>query len=386
MSDTIAMPWIDAYPQGIAWDAEFAATPLTEIIDTAVAKFGAKTCTNFLGKLTTYAELGRLVDEATAGLQDLGVTKGKKVGLFLPNCPTAIIYYYAILKAGGTVVNYNPLYTVEELEFQVRDSQTDIMITLDLKILFEKVEALISIGALNKAVVCHFPKLLPGLKSVLFKLAKGKELSKPKASPVAKKLHIVDDVLRGTGGPRPEIDPVNDLAVLQYTGGTTGTPKGAMLTHANLHTNVQQVLAWAPMMKPGQEKMLGVLPLFHVFAMTGVMNYGLALGCEIVIMPRFDLDGALKLIKDTEPTIMPGVPTIFNAMMNHPKVKAGSYDLSSLRLCLSGGAPLPLEVKREFERLTGCSLIEAYGLSETSPGATFNPVDGPAKEGSIGQP
>ncbi|MEL6423004.1 MAG: AMP-binding protein, partial [Pseudomonadota bacterium] len=251
---------------------------------------------------------------------------------------------------------------------------------------FGKVEALIKGGSLKSAVVCHFPKLLPGLKSVLFKLVKGKELSKPASSSIAGKLHIVDEVLDGKGGPLPEIDAMNDLAVLQYTGGTTGTPKGAMLTHANLHTNVAQVIAWAPTLKPGEEKMLGVLPLFHVFAMTGVMNLGLALGCEIIIMPRFELEGALKLIKDTSPTIMPGVPTLFNAVMNHPKVKSGSYDLSSLKICLSGGAPLPLEVKREFERLTGCSLIEAYGLSETSPGATFNPVDGPAKEGSIGQP
>ncbi len=387
MSDTIAMPWLQAYPDGIAWDQQFEPRPLTQILDESVAKYGRQTCTNFLGKKMTYAEIGALVDRATDGLQSLGVAKGVKVGLFLPNCPTAIIYYYAILRAGGTVVNYNPLYTIEELEFQVTDSQTDLMITLDLKILFDKVEALIQGGSLKSAVVCHFPKLLPGLKSTLFKLVKGKELSKPAKSPIANQLHIASDVLDGAPGQqRPQINPTEDLAVLQYTGGTTGTPKGAMLTHANLDTNVQQVMAWSPTMRPGEEKMLGVLPLFHVFAMTGVMNYGLALGCEIIIMPRFELEGALKLIRETGPTIMPGVPTLFNAMLNHPKVQAGGYDLSSLRLCLSGGAPLPLEVKREFERLTGCSLIEAYGLSETSPGATFNPVEGLAKEGSIGQP
>ena len=387
MSDTVEMPWLQAYPDGIAWDQQFEPHPVTQILSDAVVRFGRQTCTNFLGKKMTYSEVGALVDRATAGLQDLGVTKGTKVGLFLPNCPTAIIYYYAIMRAGGTVVNYNPLYTVEELEFQVTDSKTELMITLDLKILFDKVEALIKGGSLKSAVVCHFPKLLPGLKSTLFKLLKGKELSKPGSSSIAGQLHLAADVLDGKGGqPLPDINPIEDLAVLQYTGGTTGTPKGAMLTHANLHTNVQQVVAWSPTMKPGEEKMLGVLPLFHVFAMTGVMNYGLALGCEIIIMPRFELEGALKLIRETKPTIMPGVPTLFNAMQNHPKVQAGSYDLSSLSLCLSGGAPLPLEVKREFERLTGCSLIEAYGLSETSPGATFNPVDGPTKEGSIGQP
>ncbi|MGI9387223.1 MAG: long-chain-fatty-acid--CoA ligase [Methyloligellaceae bacterium] len=387
MSEANQKPWLSAYPEGVTWDQTFEPRPVPQIMQDAVARYGNQTCTNFLGKKLTYNEIGALVNSAAAGLAELGVTKGTKVGLFFPNCPTAIIYYYAILQAGGTVVNYNPLYTVEELEFQVRDSETDLMVTLDLKILFDKVEALIQGGSLKKAIVCHFPALLPGLKSTLFKLLKGKELSKPASSPIAGQLHIVNDVLAGQGGfTPPGINPLEDLAVLQYTGGTTGTPKGAMLTHANLNINVQQVMAWAPMMKPGQEKMLGVLPLFHVFAMTGVMNYGLSLGCEIIIMPRFELEGVLKLIKSTKPTIMPGVPTIFNAMLNHPKVQAKAYDLSSLSLCLSGGAPLPLEVKREFERLTGCSLIEAYGLSETSPGATFNPVVGPAKEGSIGQP
>ena len=237
------MPWLTAYPEGIAWDQSFEARPLTDILQHAVSTYGAQTCTNFLGKTMSYREVGALVDRATAGLQELGVTKGTKVGLFLPNCPTAIIYYNAILRAGGTVVNYNPLYTVEELEFQVNDSQTDLMITLDLKILFDKVEALIKGGSLKSAVVCHFPKLLPGLKATLFKLVKGKELSKPASSPIADKLHLASDVLDGKGGPLPEIDPHEDIAVLQYTGGTTGTPKGATLTHANLDINVQQVLS-----------------------------------------------------------------------------------------------------------------------------------------------
>ena len=157
-----------------------------------------------------------------------------------------------------------------------------------------------------------------------------------------------------------------------------------MLTHANLYINVQQVLVWAPKLKRGEEIALGLLPFFHVFAMTGVMNFGIALGAEIILMPRFVLDDALELIAKHKPTVMPGVPTIFNAMMSHPKIK--SYDLSSLELCLSGGAPLPLEVKKGFESITGCTVVEAYGLSETSPAVTINPLDGPIKDGSIGQP
>ena len=179
------------------------------------------------------------------------------------------------------------------------------------------------------------------------------------------------------------IDPLTDIAVLQYTGGTTGTPKGAMLTHANVYVNVQQVSAWAPDMVDGEERVFGVLPFFHVFALTVVMNFGIAKGAEIVIMPRFSLDEALNLIDRTRPTVMPGVPTLFNAIMNHPKIK--SYDLSSLKFCLSGGAPLPVEVKEQFEAITGCKVVEGYGLSETSPVVTCNPLDGPG-EGRLDRP
>jgi len=378
-------PWINHYPDNIVWDQSFPAIPVYELFDQAVASYASKTCTNFLGKSLTYGELGEQVRHAAAGLHKLGVKKGSKVGLFLPNCPTFIVFYFAILKLGGSVVNYNPLYTVEELTFQVKDSDTDMMVTLDLQALFKKVEALVEQGVLRTAVICSFPALLPAVKSVLFKLLKSKELAQPQQSGIAKKLVMEAGLMKNDGKfPMAEIDPLNDLAVLQYTGGTTGRPKGAMLTHANLSINVQQVLAWAPDMKRGEEKMMGLLPFFHVFAMTGVMNFGLALGCEIIVMPRFVLDDALKLITKHRPTIMPGVPTIFNAMMSHPKIK--SFDLSSLKLCLSGGAPLPLEIKRGFESMTGCTVVEAYGLSETSPAVTINPLHGPVKEGSIGQP
>jgi long-chain acyl-CoA synthetase len=343
------------------------------------------TCTNFLGKTLSYREIDGLVDRTAAGLQRLGIGKGSRVGLFLPNSPTFIIYYFATLKAGGTVVNFNPLYTLEELTAQIKDSDTDVMVTLDLKILFDKVEGLLQAGALNRAIVASFPALLPGAKSVLFKLFKSKDLAHPKTSSASSRIVLDADVRAGKPVLKPvSIDPLNDIAVLQYTGGTTGTPKGAMLTHANVSTNVLQLIPWAPELKDGQERMMGVLPFFHVFAMTVVMNFAIARACEIIIMPRFVLDDALKLIDKTKPTVMPGVPTLFNAIMHHPKLK--SFDLSSLRFCLSGGAPLPSEVKQNFERLTGCKLVEGYGLSEASPVVTANPLDGPIKEGSIGQP
>lgn len=392
MSDTHETPvdsnkyqWLNNYPPGVDWYKSFPPQPLWHLLDRAVASHPTRTCTNFLGKRLTYGEIGEFVDHAAAGLQKLGVTKGTKVGLFLPNSPTFIIYYYAILKAGGTVVNYNPLYTLEELSFQIKDSQTTLMITLDLALLFGKVDALLASGVLKQAVVASFRSLLPGAKSVLFRLFKSGDLAQWSKSSAAARI-VSESALLANDGKFAAIgvDPVRDVAVLQYTGGTTGTPKGAMLSHANVYVNTLQVVAWAPHISQSEQRMMGVLPFFHVFAMTVVMNFSIALAAEIVIMPRFVLDDALKLISSTKPTCMPGVPTMFTAIVNHPKLK--SFDLSSLRFCLSGGAPLPLEIKQRFEKLTGCMLVEGYGLSEASPVVTCNPLDGPVKQGSIGQP
>lgn len=381
----LGYPWLAHYPAGVNWHQQIAPAPLQQLLERAAERHPSRICTNFLGRTITYGEMSRLVDRAAAGLAALGVTKGTKVGLFLPNSPTFIVFYYATLKAGGTVVNYNPLYTVEELTFQVKDSETDLMVTLDLKVLFDKVEALIATGALKRAVVAPFPALLPTAKSILFRLFKGKELANVKASKVAASVISEESVLANDGRfQAPTIAPTEDVAVLQYTGGTTGTPKGAMLTHSAVYTNVLQTAAWAPELQEGAERVMGTLPFFHVFAMTVVMNFAIAKAAEILIMPRFVLDDAMKLIDKGKPTVMPGVPTMFNAIMNHPKLK--SFDLSSLKFCLSGGAALPLEVKQRFEQLTGCNLCEGYGLSEASPVVTANPLGGPVKEGSIGQP
>lgn len=381
----LSYPWLAHYPAGVNWHQNIAPAPLYRLLERAAERHPTRICTNFLGRTITYGEMSRLVDRAAAGLAAIGVTKGTKVGLLLPNSPTFIIFYYATLKAGGTVVNYNPLYTVEELTFQVKDSDTDIMVTLDLKLLFNKVESLLTGGTLKRAIVASFPALLPTAKSILFRLFKSKELASVKSSPAAGLVIDEERILANDGRfTAPTIVPTEDIAVLQYTGGTTGTPKGAMLSHSAVYSNVIQAASWAPELKEGEERVLGVLPFFHVFAMTVVMNFAILTAAEMVLMPRFVLDDALKLIDKTKPTVMPGVPTLFNAVMHHPKLK--TFDLSSLKFCLSGGAALPLEVKQRFEQLTGCSLVEGYGLSETSPVVTANPLLGPVKEGSIGQP
>jgi long-chain acyl-CoA synthetase len=377
-------PWLKAYPKDIDWGMDFEPALLTSLLDNAVAAHGSRPCTYFMGKRLTFAEIGRLSDRAAKGLQALGVGEGVKVGLLMPNSPAFVIFYNGILKAGGTVVNFNPLYSQEELESQARDSGTRIMVTLDLAVTFDKVEALLANGALDKAVVARFATLLPRLKAVGMKFRRGPKLAQIASSPEKAKIVAEQDLLANDGDYRNPAIGTDAIAVLQYTGGTTGTPKGAMLSHANLSINVQQVSAWWSRSAEKGDSVLGVLPLFHVFAMTTVMNFGVSQGMEMILLPRFDLIEALKLITKLKPKIMPGVPTLYNAMMQHPHIR--NFDLTSLEFCISGGAGLPLEVKRGFESISGCRLTEGYGLSETSPVAACNPHDRLPKEGSIGLP
>ena len=378
-------PWSDVYPKEIDWHAPIPPRPLFTLVNEAVESHPEVVCTNFLGRTLTYAQIGGRINEAAAALQSLGVNKGTRVGLFLPNSPTYIVYYFATLKAGGIVVNFNPLYAIEELAFQVQDSGVELMVTLDLKTLFEKVEPLIERGVLQRALIASFPALLPGTKAALFKLFKSRDLARPLASPVTDRLLREADVLQEGSMPQPvDIDPERDLAVLQYTGGTTGTPKGAMLTHYNVYANAEQVARWAPHLVRGEESFLGVLPFFHVFAMTVVMNFAIRTASTMIILPRFELAALMQLINTTKPTVMPAVPTLFNAIMNFPQVK--NHNLGSLKFCISGGAPLPLAVKRGFEDVTGCVVVEGYGLTEASPVVTCNATAGPMREGSIGMP
>lgn len=378
-------PWMKSYPRDVDWNASIKGSSLPALMDKAVANFPNRVATNFLGKQLTYGEVGNLVDRVAAGLQKIGIGKGVNVGLLLPNSPTFVIFYYGILKAGGTVVNFNPLYSVEELVHQARDSCVRLMITLNLKALFPKVEALLKEGVLPQAVVCPFPELLPSIKATAFRFLKRKQLVSWERSEMRSKIVPYRTLIDNDGKPRPiPIDPDNDVAVLQYTGGTTGIPKGAMLTHSNLTINVDQLLSWAPGLEQGQERMMGILPFFHVFGMTVVMNFSVALGAAMILIPKFELISGLKIIRKTKPTLMPGVPTLYNALMHAKNLRPD--DLASLKFCFSGGAALPLEIKRGFEKASGCVLIEGYGLSETSPVVTANPLKGENKEGSIGIP
>ncbi|MEM8948978.1 MAG: long-chain fatty acid--CoA ligase [Pseudomonadota bacterium] len=374
-------PWLARYPENINWHATFEARPFQALLDEAVARHADRPCLDFLDRQMTYAEIDAMVWKVTRGLQDLGVKKGTKVGLFLPNCPYSVVCFFAILKAGGTVVNYNPLYVTREIEQQIEDSETDLMITLDLKLLLPKLEPLIGKSRLKAVVVAKLAECLPFPKNLLYPFVKRGDVA---AMPDTPAYVPFSQLLASEGVFDPvSVDPEEDIALIQYTGGTTGIPKGAVHTHASLVINADQICAWAPQFEPGKERILGVLPLFHVFAVSTVLSFGVRAGAMMILLPRFDLDQVLKAIHKKRPTVLPGVPTMYNAIGSHKQIDR--YDFSSVKLCLSGGAPLPIEVKQSFETSTGVIIDEGFGLTE-APVTHCNPVGGHRKQGSFGVP
>jgi long-chain acyl-CoA synthetase len=371
-----------AYPPDVDWAAPLPAQPLDWLLDDAVSRFAERPCLDFLDRKYSFRQIGELVARAAKGLGALGVVKGTRVGLFLPNTPYYVICYFAVLKAGGTVVNFNPLYAAKEVRHLIGDSGAEIMVTLDLALLYPAVASMIGTGNLRRIVVCPMAGILPFPKNILFRLFRRREVASwPRDAAHVAFRSLVDN----DGVSQPVVvDPRRDIAVLQYTGGTTGTPKGAMLTHYNLVANALQCRLWFHGTEEGGERVLAVLPFFHVFAMTSAMNFSVAVGAEIIMLPRFELKTLLRTIARKKPTIFPGVPTIYTAINNSKETP--NYDLSSIKSCISGGAPLPVEVKASFEKLTGCIVVEGYGLSETSPVVACNPFGAVNKPGSVGLP
>src|SRR5215475_1387375 len=348
-SDAPAYPWLKSYPDDVDWAAEIPVKPMPALLDEAVARFGTQPCIDFLDRRYSFAEIGQLANRAAKGFQALGVGPGVKVGLHLPNCPYFVICYYGALKAGGTVVNFNPLYSTPELAHQIADSETDIMVTLDVVSLHDKLGPLAGVSRLKHIVVCRLAEALPFPRNWLYPWVMRHEVARIPAD----KVHLLfDRLLANDGKPKPAaIDPHRDIALLQYTGGTTGVPKAAMLTHANLYANAEQCWRWFAHAPAGPRRILGVLPLFHVFAMTVIMNWSLREGAEMILLPRFKLQDMMRTIARKKPSAMAGVPTLFNAMLNAPDL--ARHDLSSLQYCVSGGASLPQELRVAFERTIG---------------------------------
>lgn len=377
-----AYPWEKSYPSDISWELNITPQPLFNLIERSAEKYPDNLCLEFEGKEYTYAETLDLVNKVAEGLQKSGVVKGTRVGIFMPNCPYFVICYYAILKIGGVVVNCSPLYSITELAHQIKDSGTTFMVTLDHAMLYLKTSNLLRTTPLERVIIGSLEEMLPFPKNKLLRWFKGNEI----ASVHYGKINIpLESFFELSGNYKPvEINPLEDIAALQYTGGTTGTPKGAILTHANLYMNTKQCSLWFSGLEAGAERMIAVLPFFHVFAMTAIMNFSILNGFALLLVPKFSINRLLKDIHKKKPTILVGVPTLFAAVSNFSQLK--NFNLKSLKACVSGGAQLPVEIKKNFEDVAGCSLIEGYGLTECSPVAIANPMNGENREHSIGLP
>ncbi len=344
-------------------DSHLNGYAMHELLDRACEKFPDNVAVNFEGQTLTYSELKDHVDDLVVILQGYGITKGTKVGLFMPNHTGMVACHYAILKTGATVVNYNPLYAAEELIYQINDSDTEFMMTLGVEPLIEKLLGLTDQVSLQKIFTYGVCDAISN-ELVTDVLAAATENTKP-----------IETL--------PTINPDTDIAILQYTGGTTGVPKGAMLSHTNLSMNVEQFYQWlSPVLTEGVERQLGVLPLFHVFALTVVMNYSFRMGMEIQLLSKFDPKQIAPLLEETPPTFLAAVPAIYNALATHPATS--SIDLSNTKFAVAGGAPIPAEVKRLFEERLNTKVAEAYGLTEASPVVASNPPAGVIQLGSIG--
>ncbi|MFZ5651637.1 MAG: long-chain-fatty-acid--CoA ligase [Bacillota bacterium] len=373
--------WIKSYPENVRPNIEYPDTSLNTNLDQSARNYPQRTATVFMGGKLTYSQLKNQVDRLARALSDRGIKKGDRIALMLPNVPQMIISYYAALRLGAVAVGVNPMYTERELAHQLKDSQSETLIFLDM--LAPKVLKVAPQTPVKRLIATGIKDYLPFPKNILYPF-KAKKAGQWAEIPAGSGVLDFKTLLNGAPPSPPGVEvKAEDLAVLQYTGGTTGLSKGAMLTHRNLVANVLQLGEWDTERKVGQETYLCVLPFFHSFGMTVCMNVGIYSAATLVLVPRFDLKMVLEHIHKYKVNLFPGTPTIYVAIISSPDLK--SYDLTSLRACLSGGAPLPLEVQVKFQELTGSKLVEGYGLSETSPVTHANRFDAKA-EGSIGLP
>ena len=374
--------WRTAFNHPGKWDDVFPPVSMIELFEASAAAHPHAPLLDFMGRKYSYGETLDGANRVACGLKALGYGRGDRIGLFLPNVPHYVAAYYGILRLGATVVNFSPLYSVEELSAQVADSGTRLLFTLSASALLPTALKVLEQSALERLVVGSVAGALPPTKSLFYRWFKAKEVAPRPDDP---RILAFSKLIANPGScERVTFDPERDLALIQYTGGTTGTPKGAMLTHQNLSANARQVARLDPDLGKTQDKILGVLPFFHVFANTCVLNRTVLTGGEIVMLPRFNAKQALAELRRTRPRSLPGVPTMYQALLDAPGMKPS--DFISLRYCVSGGAPLPAQLKEEWERITGARVIEGYGLSESSGVVSTNPYEGLNKSGTIGQP
>jgi len=374
--------WRSAYLHPGRWDSDFPPMSMVDLFEQSVARAPDAPLLEFLGRRYSYREVLDGANRVACGLRGLGYGQGDRIGLFLPNVPHYVAAYYGILKLGGTVVNYSPLYTIDELSAQVLDSGTRALFTISATALLPTALAVLEKSHLERLIVGSIAGALPPAKSLFYRLFSRRDIAE---RPDDARILAFSALIANDGGcVHPRLDPDRDLALIQYTGGTTGTPKGAMLSHQNLSANARQVALMDPQRGRSVDRIMGVLPFFHVFANTCVLNRTVLTGGEIVMLPRFNAGQVLATMKRTRATTMPGVPTMYQALLDHPKMTRDAF--ASLRFCISGGAPLAAELKTRFEAATGARLVEGYGLSESSGVVSCNPYEARNKPGTIGQP
>jgi long-chain acyl-CoA synthetase len=380
-------PWLSAYPESVPPDVDPPNVSVADLLSTAATAYPTRAAIAFLGTTTTYRELREQVDRCARGLAGLGVDKGDRVALVLPNCPQFVVTFYAALRLGAIVTPLNPLGTPPELERQFADCAAKVVVCLDKT--FPSVAEARERTAVEHVVVASVLDYLPALQRNLLRLPlprlrrrrNGMSARLPRGASAVPFL----DLLRPSGHRLPVTDIApDDVAAVLYTGGTTGLSRGAMLTHANLVANAYQTRLWYADARVGREVTLAVLPLFHAYGLTLCLTSTTLLAGTLVLLPRFDIDLVLSAIDEHRPTLFPGVPPIYRALVDSPKARR--HDLSSIRACVSGAMRLPPETQEQFERATGGRLVEGYGMTETSPVTHANPLDGARKSGSIGVP
>ncbi|USK63633.1 long-chain-fatty-acid--CoA ligase [Peribacillus frigoritolerans] len=379
-------PWQAIYPEQIPAVLSYEDKPLYSFLKESAEEFPDKVSIHFQGKELTFREVHESALKFAAYLKSIGLQKGERVAVMLPNCPQGVISFFGILMAGGVVVQTNPTYTERELEYQMKDSGAKMILAMD--ILFPRVSAVASRTDIEHIIVTAIKEYLPFPKNLIYPFIQKKQYGIVINVEHEGNHHLFSEIMKRKITEEADTVPIdvnNDLALLQYTGGTTGFPKGVMLTHKNLLANTKMCNAWLYKNKRGEERILAILPFFHVYGMTTVLVLSVMEGNTMIIMPKFDVEATLKTIQKQKPTMFPGAPTMYIGLLNHPDI--AKYDLSSINACISGSASLPLEVQEQFEKITGGKLVEGYGLSETSPVTHANFIwDQPRVKGSVGLP
>lgn len=374
--------WYKSYDPRVPKSLDYPAQCLPVLLRQNAEKHPEKIATEFIGAKLTYRSLWDQIQKLATALHLLGVERGTRVAIMLPNCPQAVISYYATLWLGAVAVMTNPMYVEREMDHQWNDSGAKVLIVLDH--LYPKVAKVLPKTGIESVIVTGIKEYLPFPLKWLYPIKARRQKLFTSVPYNGKTLNFSRIIGSNPASAPPCSVALEDLALLQYTGGTTGTSKGVMLTHKNILANVVQIAGWFPDLHWGAERYISILPFFHVFGMTVGMNFPLYTGGTVILVPRFEINEFLKVLQKARPTLFPGVPTIFVAIVNRPDIQ--NYDLSSIRFCITGSAPMPVEVLRKFEQLTGSIIIEGYGLTESSPVTHCNPIVGVRKPGSIGIP